>query len=200
VPLFDPNNFRSAEVAALWHFVDLLTECEAVQALAEATGADAAALKASARQRFIIGPHGGPWDADEFTIAELETRFIEFQVYLPVEGGRVVVRSDGSFDRADEGGDFNMIIRRLVRESELAAVDAENVLDGRQAIYLGFSDCISAMEQEAMIRAENRECPRLQAFTRQRGPSFGEKKSESAQGEYLYAYYAITWGDSIGNQ
>lgn len=198
--LFDPNNFRSAEVATLWHFVDLLTECEAVQELTEATGGDAAALKASARRRFIFGPHGGPWDADEFTIAELETRFIEFQVYLPIEGGRVVVRSDGSFDRADEGGDFGMTVRRLVRESELNASDVENAIDGRQRIYLGFADCISAMEQEAMVRAENRECPRLQSFTRQQGPAFGVKECEAAQGVYLFAHYAPTWGDPISNQ
>jgi hypothetical protein len=197
VPLFDPDNIRSAEVGALWHLVDLLTECEAVRDLAEATGSTPEELKASARERFIIGPHAGPWDADDFTESELEVRFIEFQVYLPTEGGRTVVRSDGSFDRADEAGEIGLITRRLVRKSELASFNEAAGVDGRQDAYLFFADCVSAMEQEAMTKAELRECPRLQGFNRQQGPSFGEKRSESAQGVYLFTHHTISWGDPI---
>lgn len=191
MPLFDPENIRSAEVGALWHLVDMLAECDAVQALAEASDA------AGARERFVVGPHAGPWDADEFTEEELESRFIEFQVYLPTEAGRTVVKSASSFDRADEAGDIGLIVRRLVRKSELAAFNEAAGVDGRQDAYLFFADCISAMEQEAMTKAELRECPRLQGFNRQQGPSFGEKRSESAQGVYLFTHHMISWGDPI---
>lgn len=198
--LFDPNNIQSAEFGALWHLVDLLTECEAVQTLAEAEGGDESALKASARERFIIGPHAGPWDAEQFTVEELEARFIEFQVYVPTDGGRTVVASDGSFDRADEGGDIMLITRRLCRRSEVNTFADDTGLEGRQDLYLWFGDLISAMEAEAMVRAESRECPRLHAFTRQQGPSFGLKEYESAQGEFLQTLHSITWGDPIGEQ
>lgn len=198
--LFDPENIRSAEFAALWHMVDLLTECDAVKVLAEAVGADDAAKKIDARKRFTVGPQPTFWDADDCTEEEAENRFIEFQLFLPEEGGRSVIRSDGSFDRADETGDFYMVVRRLCRKAELAAFNTEAQLDGRQDVYAFFADAVSAMEQEAMTRAEFRECPRLQAFNRQIGPSFGAREWVSMQGECLMVRYAITWGDPIGQQ
>lgn len=197
MPEFDPDDIQSAEFGALWHTIDLLTGCAAVQALAEATGGTAELLAESARQRFIVGPHAGPWDADQFTVAELEARFIEFQLYVPTEGGRTVVLSDSSFTRADEAGEIMLITRRLARLGELAANYPATGLDGRQNLYMWFGDQISAMEAEAMVKAETRECPRLLNFTRQQGPLFGMKEHESAQGEYLYTLHSIGWGDNI---
>ena len=197
--LFDQDDIRSAEARALWDLIDLLTACESVQELAEATGGNAGELQSSARTRFIIGPHSGPWDSDQFTIAELEARFVEFQLYVPMEGGRGVVKSDGSFDRADETGEIHLITRRLCREAELKAFNTDANITGRQDLYLGFTDCISAMEQEAMTLAESRNCPTLRSFVRVQGPSFGLKSYESTQGEYLFARHSITWGDSISD-
>lgn len=197
--LFDPEDIKSCEIDALWRIVDLLTECENVQELAEAVGETPEELKASARRRFIVGPHAGPWDADQFKIAEIEANhFIEFQLYVPTEGGRTVVKSSGSFDRADEAGDIMMITRRIIRQSEMGEYDAANNLDGRQIAWLFFTDRISAMEQEAMTLCEHRDgSPTLRAFIRQAGPEFGRVTEESEQGVFMQTVHAIKWGDPI---
>lgn len=187
--MFDPNAVVSAEAGALWHLADLLSECERAWALAEETGGTDQENTDATRAKVIVGPHLGSWAADGFTSEEMEVRFIEFQLTSPIEGGRTVVRSDSSFDRADEGGDFMLLIRRHARQSEM--VDQSD-------IYLWFLDQISALEQELMTKAELQECPRLQAITRTQGPAFGARKKLTAQGDYLFTQHSITWGDSIG--
>jgi hypothetical protein len=189
VPLFDPDNANSAEAAALYHLADLIAECEAAQRLTEATGT-APEKKAATLAKIVIGPHEGPWDGDKFTREEMAVRFVEFQIWAPTEGGRTVVLSDSSFARADEGGDFMLAIRRYARQVEL---------NDRSDLYLFFLDNVSALEAEMMVKAETRECPRLQAVTRQVGPAFGARGQAAAQGEYLHAAHSITWGDPIGN-
>jgi hypothetical protein len=191
VPLFDPDNVDSGEAGALWHLADLLAECDAAKALAEKTGGTDAANKTATREKIIVGPHAGSWSADGFTEEEMESRFIEFQLTAPLEGGKAAVKSDGSFDRADETGEFLLLIRRHARQSEMA---------DQSDLYLWFLDKIAALEQELMTRAESRACPRLLSITRQQGPAFGERKKASAQGEFLFTAHSIGWGDPTGEQ
>lgn len=187
--MFDPNAVASAEAGALWHLAELLSECERAWDLTENTGGTDEENTAATREKIIVGPHLGSWAADGFTVEEMETRFIELQLTSPIEGGRTVVRSDSSFDLADEGGDFLLLIRRHARKSEM--VDQSN-------LYLWFLDKVSALEQELMTKAELRKCPRLQAITRTQGPAFGARKKQTAQGDYLFTQHTITWGDQIG--
>lgn len=188
--MFDPNTAASAEASALWHLADLLAECAAAQTLAEETAGTSGENKTATRAKIIVGPHAGSWDGDQFTKDELAVRFIEFQLWAPMEGGRTVVKSDGSFDRADEGGQFMLTTRRFAREAEL--VD-------RSDLYLFFLDQVAALEAELIVKAERRECPRLLSVARQQGPAFGGRSQASAQGEYLFTTHSIGWGDPIGN-
>lgn len=188
MPLFDPDNAVSAEASALWHLADLIAECTYAQELAEETGGTDAENKAATLLKIIVGPHEGPWDTDRFDEDELAERFMSFQVWSPLEGGKTVVRSDGSFDRADEGGDFMLAIRRYARGEEM---------QDKQDLYLFFLDRVAALEQEMMTLAETRECPRLQSVARQQGPAFGARDKAKSQGEYLFATHSITWGDAI---
>jgi hypothetical protein len=189
--MFDPDNAVSAEASALWHLADLLAECSQAQSLAEKTAGTSAENKAATRAKIIVGPHEGSWDGDKFTKQEMEVRFIEFQLTSPIEGGRTLVKSDSSFDRADEAGDFILLIRRFARDVEM--VDPSD-------LYLSFLDRVSALEQELLTKAELRECPRLLSITRQQGPAFGARKKTTAQGEYLHTYHTIGWGDPISDQ
>lgn len=188
--MFDPNAVVSAEAGALWHLAELLSECERAWDLTENTGGTDEENIAATREKIIVGPHLGSWGADGFTEVEMESRFIELQLTSPIEGGRTVVMSDSSFDRADEGGEFMLLIRRHARQSEM--VDQSD-------LYLWFLDRISALEQELMTKAENRECPRLQGITRTQGPAFGARKKAATQGDYLFTQHTITWGDNIGD-
>lgn len=188
MPLFDPDNATSAEASALWYLAELLSECTAAQALAEETGGTAEENAEATRAKVIVGPHAGPWDGVEFTQVEMESRFIEFQLTSPLEGGKTLVKSDGSFDRADEGGDFILLIRRYARDSEMADMSD---------LYLWFLDRIAALEQELLTKAESRECPRLLSVTRTQGPSFSPRKSAPTQGEYIFTQHSIGWGDNV---
>lgn len=189
--MFDPDNVVSAEAGALWHLADLLAECSSAQALAEKTGGTDAENKAETRLKVIVGPHAGPWNGESMTKTEMETRFIEFQVTPPTEEGKSAIRSDGSFDRADESGEFMLSIRRYARDVEM---------NDQSDLYLWFLDQIGRLEQELLVRAENRECPRLNSITRVQGPAFPTKKKKSSQGEYIFTTHMITWGDQISNQ
>ncbi len=188
MPLFDPNAPASAEAGALWHLAELISQCEAAQRLAEETAGTDEENEDATRLKVIIGPHEGSWDGDQFTKDELAVRFIEFHLWAPEEGGRTVVASDSSFDRADEGGEFILQIRRHAREAESAS-----------DLYLWFLDNVSALEAEMMVKAESRECPRLQAVTRQQ-IGFAPKSQIPEQGDYVHATHTITWGDPIGDQ
>lgn len=189
MPLFDPDNTTSAEASALYALADLLSECTAAQALAEETGGTAEANATATRAKVILGPHAGPWDGEQFTPTELAARFIEFQLTSPLDGGRTVVKSDGSFDRADEQGEFLLLIRRHARDSEMA--DPSD-------LYLWFLDQIATLEQQLLTNAETRECPRLLAVTRTQGPAFPHRQEGSTQGEYIFTQHTIAWGDPIG--
>ena len=189
--MFDPDNAVSAEASALWHMADLLSECERAWALAEETGGTDQENTDATRLKIIVGPHIGPWNGESMTKTEMETRFIEFQITSPVDEGKTVVRSDGSFDRADEVGEFMLSIRRYARDVEM---------NDPSDLYLWFLDQVGALEQELMVKAELRECPRLQSITRIQGPAFPPKKKTSAQGEYIFTTHTITWGDPISNQ
>lgn len=191
MPLFDANTATSAEATALWHLADLLSECTAAQELAESTGGTAEENAEATRAKVVVGPHAGSWDGDRFTKIELESRFIEFQLTSPLEGGKTLVKSDGSFDRADEGGEFILLIRRYARDSEI-----EDMSD----LYLWFLDQIATLEQQLLTNAETRECPRLLSVTRTQGPAYSSVKRTSAQGEYIFTQHSIGWGDSIATE
>lgn len=192
MPLFDPNNPSSAEGRALWNLADLLAECEHAQRLAEETGGTDEENKTATRARIIVGPHAGAWDGDQFTIEEMGERFLEFQLYAPLQGPKAVLLSDASFDRGDETSDFHLITRRYVRPGELE--------EGRSDVYLWFLDEIGALEAELIAKSQLRDCPILQAVSREAGPAFGEKSEEEAQGVYIFARHAIKWGDSRGSE
>lgn len=187
MPLFDPNAAASAEAAALYSLAELLADCANAQALAEASGPNAAD---ETRKKIIVGPDAGPNDGTSFTRVELENQLIEFHITVPIEGGRTCVKSDGSFDRADEQGEFLMFIRRHAREAEMA--DPSD-------LYLFFLDRVSALEQELLTKAETRECPRLLAVTRTQGPAYGAMEETTAQGDYIFTQHTITWGDLVGD-
>lgn len=191
MPLFDPDTATSAEAVALWHLADLLSECAAAQALAEETAGTAEENAEATRAKIIVGPHAGAWDGERFDKIELESRFIEFQLTAPIDGGKVVAKSDGSFDRGDEGGDFVLLIRRFARDNEM---------DDMSDLYLWVLDKIAALEQELITKAETRECPRLLSVSRVQGPAFGGIKKTSAQGNYLFSQHTISWGDPISNE
>lgn len=187
MPLFDIDNPLCADATALYQTGQYLAECSAAWSLAEASGTDEE-KKAATLQRVIIGPHAGPWDDDEFTVDELAARFIEFQIYAPLEGGKTLI-SD-ALD-TDEGGEIYLTTRRYCRPAEL--VD-------RQDLYLFFVDRMAALEHQLLQWFENgRNQPRLYSVTRRQGPAFGEKKSETAQGEYLFMHHTIGWGDNLGS-
>lgn len=189
MPLFDPNNTVSDEAEVLWNLADLLAECEAAQRLAEKTTGTAGERKIATRAKIIVGPHAGPWGGDAFTPDEMASRFIEFQLALPTESGRTLVKSGGSFDRPDVTSDVWMYVRRHARASELS---------DRSDLYLWFLDQMAALENELMVKSEQRECPVLQAIVRQQ-IGYGALKKKSAQGEFLHTLHTITWGDPISD-
>jgi hypothetical protein len=87
-----------------------------------------------------------------------------------------------------EGGVFLVYLRRQVREEE-----------ERSDAYKFFWDRISAIGPAVVLASEQSLIePRNFRFTladRQVGPAFGERRTEGAQGVFLIAQLAFTWGD-----
>lgn len=196
--LFDPDTVLSAEAGTLWHLADLLAECTAAQALAEATGSDSE-KKATTRAKVRTCGALPPWDSQSYTIEQIQNQFIEFLLW-PLNENSATVRASG-FDRADNGGAFHLYVRRHIREGELIVPDSdsaeEQLADQTSDVYLFFLDCVAALAVQLIEGAESRNCPRLQTAQRTDGPHFGSKKTESAQGRYVFAGIEITWGDPI---
>jgi len=182
VPAFDPNHPRSPEGAALYHMADLLSECDNFQTLTE-TDDSLAAL-----EKVVIGYHNEPWDSDQYSVDELASLFCEAHLISSLEGERAVVRSDSS-PTPEEGGTWDMSIRRYVRDSEKT---------DRSGLYLWFLDVVAALETEIITNADVRECPRLISISRDQGPAFGVRDAETAQGDYLWVTHTIAWGDPVG--
>ena len=187
MPLFVSENPPLSEAGVLWNLADLLAECPAVHTLVEATGTDEE-KKATAREKIVVGPQDGPWDGAQFAKAELETRFAEIQVYAPTAGGSIA--ASAGFDMAECGGSFDVLIQRIVRESEANTDDMQALGD----VYLYFLDVIATLQKEVVERSEVRESPYLQYAIRTMGPTFGSWAAEEDQGPTLWAKLEIGWG------
>ncbi len=176
-----------AEAETLWNTADWLAECEAAHSLAEATGTDGE-KKELTFAKVTIGPDPGSWNQEEYTREELETKLIEFQLWVPIDGGKTVVQD--AFE-TDETGTFLLSTRRIVRDAEL---------DDKRDLYLFFLDRIAALEHELLQWfATGRNNPRLVSVTRQQGPAFGSLEDLESQGEYIFTLHSIEWGDPIAS-
>lgn len=177
--LYDSDNPISAEDAALWHTAALLSECSSFQTFAEKS------TTAAARTKINIGRDDLPWDNDSFSEAQLADLFCSAS--LIATPGKLIMTGSGS-PSAEQGGEFQMVLRRYVRRSE--AADYNDV-------YLYVLGTIAAIEVEMIEDAEVRECPRLRWISRDAGPAYNALDEESAQGEYIWSKHTIAWGDEV---
>jgi len=187
VPLYDNSAATGNEAKTLVALEDLIAECSAAHSLAEATGTDAE-KKAKVLTKTVIGPQDVAWDADDFTEDEMATKFVEFQLFVPMEDSKSVIVEGWNVSSV---GDFGMIIRRYVRQSEAG---------DKRDVYLFFLDKISTLENEIGAWLATRNCPRIKNLRRIQGPSFPSKPEESSQGEYIFAVYSLNWGDFVSDQ
>lgn len=175
----------SSEACVFRAIAQIIPECQAAQDLAEESGVDAVTNTA---KRVIIGPHPGPI-GDQFTIEELGG--IEFQLFAPLEGGKTIVNDGIVGDRGNENNTLHITTRRFVRHSESEGT-------ARGALYLFFLDKIARFEEELLEQAKANGISLL-TIARDEGPAFGDLKSSTAQGEYLFTTHTITTGDFGGN-
>jgi hypothetical protein len=187
VPLYDNSTATGNEAKTLVALEDLIAECSAAHSLAEATGSDAE-KKAKVLTKTVIGPQDVAWDADDFTEDEMATKFVEFQLFVPMEDSKTVIVEGWDVSSI---GDFGMIIRRYVRHSESG---------DKRDVYLFFLDKIATLENEIGSWLATRNCPRIKTMQRIQGPSFSTREQESQQGEYIFAVYSLNWGDFVSDQ
>lgn len=176
----------SSEACVLRAIAQIIPECTAAQDLAEESGPGAVAATA---RRVIVGPHLGP-ASDDFTLGELAG--IHFQLFAPVQAGKTIVNDGIVGDRGNETNTVHITTRRFVRASESEGPD-------RSAVYLFFLDKIAKLEEQLVEQAKARGISLL-TVAREEGPAFGELKTTTAQGEYLFATHTITTGDFTSSQ
>ncbi len=177
MPLFDRDNPVSEELAVAVAWQELMAGQTYWQALAETTNFNEALAKIE------VGGADEPEDGLQFRATELAKQHIHARIFR-VDGTHIV--RPGGFDRPDEQGDLQCIVRRQIRESEKA-----------QDAFLFFWDRTSRLVRDMQLAIETTECPRLLAITEPQGPYRNGYKTKTAQGDYLWTTFIAKWGDNI---
>lgn len=185
--LWDPNNALSVEAPALVAVADLLSQCTGCQRLVEkfTPGETLAEL--------IIGPWDEDIDQEAAQITERDLAFRHAVVQLLPSGDEphTVSEDDAAASCPDEGGVFEIWIRRQVRDEELSD-------GGRRDVYLFVLDCVSAIERQLVELGWTSGTLRIRSVRRLAGPEFEERDEVTAQGAYIEAVLAVEWGHGEG--
>lgn len=177
MPLFDRDNPVSEELAVAVHLSELMAAADQWQALAETTNFNACL------EKITIGGADEPADGVEFNVDELANELITARIFR-VEGTHVV--TPGGFDRPNEQGDLQVLIRRHTRESE-----QEN------DAYLDFWDRTSRLVRDLQLAIETLTCPRILSISEPQGPWRNSYQVVRAQGKYCWTLLQVKWGDPI---
>lgn len=183
MPVFDPNNLRPGGAGAVLHATaNLLCTLAVFQELCEVATAELA------MEHLVIGIQKPPEDNDKFTLDELKRGGFQANIHPPVPSQSSVLRGVGS-PSATTGGAFTLFLRYALKEGE------EINHEERNKQFLGWHDCITALQVALINAAEGVSCPRLRGTVPECDGAFGELDETSAQGEYLWARFHILWGD-----
>lgn len=189
--LFDENDVQSEEMAALLLAQDILSTSDALQTLLQA--ADAATAKAL----IVVGPNDPPYNGVSYTVDELEDRIAWAQVYPEMEGSLLVGKSLGVGGRPEIEGIFHLHVRRQILQSEYGQYR------GRADAWKYFTDQTSAMCEDfgrALDESVTNATLRGSQIKRLNIPLFNNSTEHKTQGIFVFADFAINWGDSTRGQ
>jgi hypothetical protein len=180
--LWQADNAISAEAPALVATAALLAASAGFQRLVEAGPYDAP-------QRVVVGPWDSVADQEgrQITLEELTELGGFAQIYPGDDESHVAIEDDAAASCPVEGGTFEVLLRRPVRQGELAE-------GGLRDVYLWALDCISAIELDLVAMSWERGTVRVRSVRRVSGPAFEARDEVSAQGNYVEAMLLVEWG------
>lgn len=183
---WDLGQALSTEAPALFNLADRLSECEGFRRLNDESTAEVA------RTKVVIGPADDPWEGGldgKATIDDLENILLRANVHPAFDGSHDATEPDSSASCPDEGGTFEITIRRQIRRVELTTEL------GQQGPYLAFLDCVSEIVHALQQKSNDGEPPRLRQVRVAAAPGFADFSTESAQGVYMGCTLEADWGD-----
>ena len=188
--LFSADNAKSTELPAAYDLADRLSECDAFWDIVETTSGTNEENTATARALVTIGDIWEPLDHTEFTKEELQNQMFYVRIASGDEDGFQSIRSGSVTECPNEGGEFEIYIRRQVREAELHAKD------GRSDVFRFFWDRIAAIQHQLFeaVQAAGTESPRITDVTRSHGPTFNKFSSTVSHGNYIWTVLMVSWG------
>lgn len=183
MPLFDVDNPRSEEPAALAKCAELLAAIDDTQTLLEVASA------AEAEAKIQIGPEEPPPNGEYFTLEELTVRFAWGHLRpLDEQDSLLISRSQAVAAVSEKEGFFWLTWMRMVRDVEY------NADGGRNDCYLYFLDITNAIAEQLIEAAELNLA--VSQVKRHRGPCYNPREDWPTQGRYLWVEQLIHWGGS----
>jgi hypothetical protein len=187
--LFDPNDAKSTEAKNLWYLAEALAACPQFLELNE-LDLDDPDSEDAAFEKITIGPFKDRAEDETYTPEELASDFLFCAISPPDDDSHEALKPETLTECPNEGGRFEIYIRRHVRTGEIQEGD-----DGKRDVYLFFLDRLAAIQHQLHEQANANSAPRILSVRRVMGPHFADLAQEVAQGCYIWASLMVEWGD-----